>query len=146
MSGLGNQYIVIIILAIIIILGGIMFVLFPESEEMPTNSEDFEQVQNGNTPTSADNAPPGSIQNLPVPDAVSAVRTHVAGDLGISEGVVIVMSAYEKEWPDACLGLAGEDELCAQVITSGFEVTVQAEGKQFVYRTNEDGHIIRQEL
>lgn len=107
--------------------------------------EDIEPIKNGNTPTSADNAPPGSIHNLPVPDAVDAVRAYVAGELGISEGVVIIMSAYEKEWPNACLGLDDEDEVCAQVITPGYEVTVQAQRKERVYRTNADGTALRRE-
>ena len=107
--------------------------------------EDIEPVQTGDTPTSADNAPPGSLHNLPVPEAVAAVRTHVAGELGIDEGLVIVMSAFEREWPDSCLGLGGGNEACLQVITPGFEVTVQAKGQQFTYRTNELGTVLREE-
>lgn len=97
-------------------------------------------------PTSADNAPPGSIHNLPVPKAVAAVRAHVATKLGVSEGVVIVISAYEKEWSDSCLGLGGPAESCAFVITKGYEVTTQAGGIQSIFRTNTDGSVIRQEL
>ena len=99
----------------------------------------------GEIPTSADNAPPGSIHNLPVPAAVSAVRSLVARELGISEGVVIVMTAYEREWSDGCLGLAGKDEFCTQAIVPGYEVTVQAQGKERVYRTNATGSAIRRE-
>lgn len=97
------------------------------------------------TPTSADNAPPGSIHNLPVPAAVSAVRSLVARELGISEGVVIVMTAYEKEWPDGCLGLAKEGEFCTQAIVPGYEVTVQVQGRERVYRTNGDGSVVQRE-
>lgn len=93
--------------------------------------------------TSADNAPPGSIHNLPVPKAVSAVRTLVAKELGISEGIVIVMTAYEKNWSDGCLGLAKSGEFCTQATVSGYEVTVEAQGKERVYRTNADGSVIR---
>ena len=99
----------------------------------------------GNTPTSADNAPEGSLHNLPVPKAVSAVRTLVASELGISEGLVIVMTAFQRNWPNSCLGLNREDELCTQVITPGYEVTVQAEGKEFKYRTNQEGTVSREE-
>lgn len=101
----------------------------------------------GAVPTSADNAPVGSIHNLPVPDAVAAVRTKVAQEVGVDEGVVIIMTAYEREWSNACLGLATQDELCAQVITSGFEVTVQVSttGEQFKYRTNSSGSVLREE-
>lgn len=108
-----------------------------------SNVEDIEQIEDGNIPTSADNAPPGSLHNLPVPDAVAAVRTLAAQELGISEGVVIVMSAYEKEWSSSCLGFAREGEPCALVITPGYRVTVQAQGKERVYHTNHDGSSIR---
>jgi hypothetical protein len=98
----------------------------------------------GDIPTSADNAPPGSIHNLPVPDAVSAVRSLVAQELGISEGLVIVMSAYEKSWPDGCLGLGG-DRMCTQAIVPGYEVTVQAKGEERVYRTNANSSVVERE-
>jgi len=95
------------------------------------------------TPTSADNTPPGSIHNLPVPDAVAAVRSHVAQEFNLNEGVVILLTAFEKQWPDGCLGVASSEEMCIQVITPGYEVKVMAVGKEFVYRTNADGSVIR---
>lgn len=98
-----------------------------------------------NIPTSADNAPPGSIHNLPVPTAVSAVKKLVALELGINEGVVIVMTAFEKEWSDGCLGLGGSAESCLYALVPGYEVTVQAQGKERMYRTNADGSVIRRE-
>ena len=96
-------------------------------------------------PTSADNAPEGSIHNLPVPEAVAKVRSQVAKDLGVNEGVVIVMSAYERKWSDSCLGLGGPAESCLQAITPGYEVTVAANGQEYVYRTNQDGSAIREQ-
>lgn len=101
--------------------------------------------ESSNTPTSADNAPEGSMHNLPVPEAVAAVRSEVADELGISEGVVIIMSAYEKEWPNSCLGLADADEMCAQALVFGYQVTVSAQGKERVFRTNADGSFLREE-
>lgn len=124
-------------------------------ERGSTNTDDFERaVQSfminytdavlGN-PTSADDAPPGSIHNLPVPDAVSAVKKHVAEQSGVREGLVIVMTAYEKEWSDGCLGLGGPAEGCIAVITPGYEVTVSVNGTEQRYRTNADGTQIRKE-
>lgn len=98
-----------------------------------------------NVPTSADNAPPGSMHNLPVPEAVAAVRASVANELGASEGTVIILSAYEQEWSDSCLGLGGPAESCLFVITPGYQVTVLAQGSERVYRTNADGTLIRAE-
>jgi hypothetical protein len=101
--------------------------------------------RNINGPTSADNAPSGSLHNLPVPEAVSKARQMAAQDLGVSEGVAIVQTAFEKEWSDSCLGLGGPAESCLMVITPGYEVTVSGNGKTVVYRTNQDGTVIRKE-
>lgn len=95
-------------------------------------------------PRSGYNLPPGSIHNLPVPLAVSRVRSLVASELGISEGVVIVMTAYEKNWPDGCLGLGG-DKMCTQATVPGYELTVQAKGTERIYRTNADGSVVVRE-
>lgn len=99
----------------------------------------------GSTPTSADNAPPGSIHNLPVPQAVSAVKKHAAKSAGVSDELVIVLKAYEKEWSDGCLGLGGPAESCIAAITPGYEVTVQVKNAEQKYRTNTDGSDIRRE-
>ncbi len=113
--------------------------------------KDFEDVlasvafNGGSTPTSADNAPPGSIHNLPVPAAVAEAKKYAAEKLGVAEGLVIVMTAFEKEWSDSCLGLGGPTESCLQVMTPGWEITVVAKGTETVYRTNFDGTVIREE-
>jgi hypothetical protein len=106
----------------------------------PVVSDDYSQI-----PTSADDAPPGSIHNLPLPPAVAAVRKHISETQGVSDGLVIILTAYERDWIDSCLGLASAEEFCAQVITPGWEVTAQAGGRQFMYRTNFDGSLIRLE-
>jgi len=119
-----------IIIVVLIIVG---FGLWWQSSDKESLTE--------NSATSADNLP-GSVRDLPEPDAVAAVRMWVATELGISEELVIVESAYEREWPDTCLGLPAP-ELCAPGITSGYEVTVQAQGVERVYHTNEDGSSLR---
>ncbi len=56
-----------------------------------------------------------------------------------------VVSYSEGEWLNACLGLAEEDEMCAQVITPGYQVTLRADGEEYVLRTDETGEVIREE-
>lgn len=106
-------------------------------------------IKNGdevvNVPTSADNAPEGSIHNLPVPAAVTAVKMQVATELDISAEIVIPVSVYEREWSDGCLGLGGPAESCIAVITPGYEITILAQGVERVYRTNVDGSSIREQ-
>lgn len=104
-----------------------------------------EDVENIEIPTSADNAPEGGIHNLPVPEAVTAVKSYVATELNIDAGSVIPMSVYEREWSDGCLGLGGPAESCIAVITPGYEITILAQGVEQVFRTNGDGTVIRKE-
>ncbi len=99
-------------------------------------------VNNPST-NSAENAPEGSIHNLPVPAGVSAARKQLAEDIKIDEGKILVMTAFEKEWSDSCLGLGGPAESCLMAITPGYEVTMQAEGKTYIYHTNTDGTAVR---
>jgi len=95
------------------------------------------------THTSVDDAPPGSIHNLPVPDAVAAVRAKIASDLGIREGIVIIMTAYERTWTNGCLDLQEPGEMCTEALVQGYEFTAEAQGRQFIYHTNEDGSVLR---
>ncbi|MBM3257500.1 MAG: hypothetical protein FJY98_04250 [Candidatus Liptonbacteria bacterium] len=80
----------------------------------------------------------------PLP-AAAAARAFAAERLNMEEGKVTVISAVWREWPNTCLGLPLEEEMCAEVITPGYEVTLQFEEQEHVYRTNEDGSVIRQE-
>jgi hypothetical protein len=93
--------------------------------------------------TSGENAPPGSIHNLPVPEGVAVARKALAKELNIKEGTIVIMSAYEREWPNGCLGLEQEGQICTQAITPGYEVTMQAQGKTYVYRTSNAGVAIQ---
>ena len=120
--------------------------LTPEQEIVRDFERVLQTVEFANplrTPTSADEAPAGSIHNLPLPPAVAAVRAHAAAAFGVGEGLVIIETAFERQWPDACLGLPSAEEMCAQVITSGWEVTLEAAGEHATFRTNSDGSVIR---
>jgi outer membrane protein assembly factor BamB len=71
--------------------------------------------------------------------AQRAAITALSENLGLSAGEITVVSTEAVEWPDACLGIEGPELSCAQVITPGFRVILDANGKQVEYRTNEDG-------
>ncbi len=94
---------------------------------------------------SGEDAPEGSIHNLPVPQAVAAVRAKVAQEQNVAESKVVILEALEQEWSDGCLGLGGPAESCIQMITPGYRVVATAKGKEFTYRTNIDGSVIRAE-
>jgi hypothetical protein len=76
--------------------------------------------------------------------AVDMARRALAERLGIPFDQISVVSQVPVDWPDACLGLPAEDELCAMVIVPGYEITLQVEDQLYVFRTNEDGSQLRE--
>ncbi|OGO51123.1 MAG: hypothetical protein A2148_07160 [Chloroflexi bacterium RBG_16_68_14] len=83
-------------------------------------------------------ATPGEVRAPEV-----AAKEDMARRLQTSVDEIEVVSVEPKEWPDACLGLGEENEVCAQVITPGFEVVLKVGESQFFYRTNQDGTHVR---
>mgnify|MGYP001606391884 CR=1 FL=1 len=78
------------------------------------------------------------------PPAVLAAIRALSSSSGVPENQVTVVRFDAAQWPDACLGLAQPGEMCAQVITPGFRVVLQAKGQQFEFHTNADGTVTRQ--
>ena len=109
------------------------------------STENNTEWTNSDVPNSAEGAPEGSIHNLPLPEAVAAVRAQVAAEAGLNTNQVLIETAFEREWSDSCLGLGGPAESCLQVITPGYEVTTSVNGEQRVFRTNADGSVVREE-
>lgn len=52
---------------------------------------------------------------------------------------ITVLSAESVQWPDQCLGVEIKGMTCAQSITPGYRVVLQANGKQYEYHTNQSG-------
>jgi hypothetical protein len=71
----------------------------------------------------------GAATALP-DDVETAVKEALSAETGAAVDDIEVVEAEEKEWSDACLGLAEEGEMCAQVITPGWEVTLRAGGRR----------------
>lgn len=74
-----------------------------------------------------------------IPGAVSRAREILAAHLEVSEDAIQLVSFSSVEWPDACLGIQREGQMCAQVITPGYRVIFEANGQQYELHTNEDG-------
>jgi hypothetical protein len=91
--------------------------------------------------------------SLVLPDAGGPVTTSdshelvVAGDLAPALGIPIsrikVVDLTMGEWPDACLGVSLPGVTCAEVATAGYVFTLEAEGMQYEYHTNQDASVIR---
>jgi hypothetical protein len=94
----------------------------------------------GTVPTQGPEATPTLGQPQP-PE--QAARGDLAARFAVSVDEIEVVSVEAMDWPDACLGLAAPGEVCAQVVTPGFEVTLAFGDGQFVYHTNENGTLAR---
>jgi hypothetical protein len=88
---------------------------------------------------------PGEAAVEPYPPAVAAAVGWLAERLGLDPGELIVLDYAPAEWPDACLGLPEADEMCAGVITPGWQVVLEAGGAEYRLRTDELGTVIREE-
>jgi hypothetical protein len=77
--------------------------------------------------------------------AATAAQKALADHLGKLVTEVTIQASEAVEWPDACLGAADPDEMCAAVITPGFKVELVANGQVYVYHTDQTGKNLRVE-
>jgi len=84
---------------------------------------------------------PGSAEAYP--PAVSAALQQLASRLDLPLKKIQVSSIVPQDWPDACLGTASADDICAQVITPGYKIVFTAAGQQYEYHTDAQGKNLR---
>jgi len=85
----------------------------------------------------------GSLPDAALPPAVLTVRKMLSEQLGITPELLIVPEVAAIDWPDSCLGAASPDEMCAQVITPGYRIVFDVNGKRYVVHSTEQGDLYR---
>jgi len=78
------------------------------------------------------------------PVALQEARRQLTERLGGTEAQLSVNEVERVEWPDACLGAAGDDEVCAAVVTAGFRIVLRARGGEYVYHSDLAGNVRRE--
>ena len=68
-----------------------------------------------------------------------AIIKQLATNLGLRESDISVVSNEIVEFSDSCLGITMQDAKCAQVITPGRIVMLEANNIQYEYHTSENG-------
>lgn len=68
--------------------------------------------------------------------AIQRAKEDLAGRLKIKQADVHDGSVTEKDFPDASLGAPIDDEMSAQMISSGWQIILKADGKNFEYRAD----------
>ena len=84
---------------------------------------------------------PGNGQR-PIPVSNGAVQASIrelADALSISPDQVSLVSAAIIEWPDSCLGIQQTNIACAQIVTPGYLIVLEAGGYQYEYHSDTDG-------
>ncbi len=101
------------------------------------------------TPTPASPVPTPMPTTTPVnpPDPqssgpVDAAKLALAKMLGIDVSKITLLSQEAVDWPDSCLGVKQAGVYCAQMITPGFKIMLQANGQTYEYHTNQSGSAI----
>ncbi len=98
------------------------------------------------TPTAANpgSGPTAAPQPTELPAWALPVVEALAQQLKVGRGAVQVVSVEKVDWPNACLGVEAPGTMCAQVITPGYRVMLEARGQRYEYRTNLDGTVVNQ--
>ncbi|MGD2157285.1 MAG: hypothetical protein PVG14_02390 [Anaerolineales bacterium] len=89
--------------------------------------------------------PMETVQPVQQIEAVQRAEEDLAQKLDVAIETIQVVKVQDAEWQDTCLGLGKEDEGCALVVTTGFQVTLEAQGAQYIYRTDDTGSDVRLE-
>jgi hypothetical protein len=68
--------------------------------------------------------------------AVRQAKTDLAKRLKVSESEIKEVSVSEADFPDMSLGTPVEDEMSAQMISTGWQINLNADGENYEYRAD----------
>ena len=74
---------------------------------------------------------------------VARAKRDLAKTLGIDEGQISVKSVRSTQWPDASLGMEESGGFAAQILTDGYIIELQAQGRTYTYHADENSRVIR---
>ena len=80
-------------------------------------------------------APAGTVEEM--------VIKQLAANLGLKESDISVVSNSEVDFPDSCLGVAMPNIMCAQMVTSGKIIVLEAKDIQYEYHVTSNGSQIQ---
>ena len=84
---------------------------------------------------------PAQAMQTPGPAQQAAIK-QLATNVGVPDSNVRLVDSTLVEWPDSCLGVAQEGVMCAQMVTPGYLIVLEAGGRQYEYHTNQDASMI----
>jgi hypothetical protein len=85
------------------------------------------------------------LDELLSPEMALDIQNQVSALLGVPVESIQIVNIEQMEWPDGCLGLPAEGEVCTQAITPGWLLVFSVDGQEFRFRVNDTGTVLRQE-
>lgn len=86
-----------------------------------------------------------TVENALPPDVALNVSNQVSEILKTPVESLKLESIEPKDWPNGCLGLPEQAEVCTEAITPGWLLVFTANGQQYRFRIDKSGTIVRQE-
>ena len=68
--------------------------------------------------------------------AKEAAKRDLAKRLGVDENEIRESSVVKRDFPDMSLGAPADDEMSAQMISTGWQINLSANGKNYEYRAD----------
>lgn len=110
-------------------------IALPQTSVIPAAS--LQQEQTTETLTTNDTTLPPEIQSAVFQDTAKRTSKTIAA--------LRILEFQPQNWSDGCLGLAKPDELCTQVITPGWRIIVTDGLRNWTYRTDDLGNLVKLE-
>lgn len=86
--------------------------------------------------------PREGIVNPALAPLVEAITADLSSYAGVAPDAVRLVGGEPVTWNDAALGCPDPALNYAAVLTEGFQVTLEAEGKRYTYHTDADRHFV----
>jgi hypothetical protein len=96
---------------------------------------EFHTDEDGNTVVQVVEEVFGSIEER--------VVNQLASNLGLNESNISIISNSDIEFADTCLGVAMHNVICAEAVTPGKIIILEAKGVQYEYHVNNDGTLVQ---
>jgi hypothetical protein len=86
-----------------------------------------------------------TVANSLPPDVALNVQNRVSELLNTSVEDLKLESIQQMEWPNGCLGLPEQAEVCTDAVTPGWLLVFNVNGQKYRFRIDQTGTIVRQE-
>ena len=97
--------------------------------------------------TPAPDAAPTPVESFElspeVEQVVTTVRQMLMQQLQADSDAITLVSVEAVEWTDGCLGLGTLNEMCTMAIVPGYRVVLEADGQEYIFRTDRDARSVR---